>query len=94
MKKVDSHFLVIAVPGVQVTDGDQPLYFAAVIHDRKMANAMLTENAAGVIDRRLPVVDDSGKVQGLISIGDLNAWHSNHQEVTIHFLNEYMLGRT
>ena len=44
--------------------------------------------------RHLPVVDDSGKVQGLISIGDLNAHHSNHQEVTIHFLNEYMLGRT
>ena len=44
--------------------------------------------------RHLPVVDDSGKVQGLISIGDLNAHHSNHQEVTIHFLHEYMLGRT
>ena len=44
--------------------------------------------------RHLPVVDDRGKVQGLISIGDLNAHHSNHQEVTIHFLNEYMLGRT
>ena len=44
--------------------------------------------------RHLPVVDESGTVQGLISIGDLNAWHSNHQEVTIHFLHEYMLGRT
>lgn len=44
--------------------------------------------------RHLPVVDDSGKVQGPISIGDLNAWHSNHPEVTIHFLHEYMLGRT
>ena len=44
--------------------------------------------------RHLPVVDDSGKVQGLISIGDLNAHHSNHQEVTIHFLHEYLHGRT
>ena len=44
--------------------------------------------------RHLPVVDEGGTVQGLISIGDLNAHHSNHQEVTIHFLHEYMLGRT
>ena len=44
--------------------------------------------------RHLPVVDGSGKVQGLISIGDLNAHHSNHQEVTIHFLNEYVLEHT
>jgi CBS domain-containing protein len=44
--------------------------------------------------RHLPVVDESGRVQGLISIGDLNAHHSNHQEVTIHFLHEYLHGRT
>ena len=44
--------------------------------------------------RHLPVVDENGKVQGLISIGDLNAHHSNHQEVTIHFLHEYLHGRT
>ena len=44
--------------------------------------------------RHLPVVDDSGRVQGLISIGDLNAHHSNYQEVTIHFLHEYLHGRT
>ncbi len=44
--------------------------------------------------RHLPVIDDEGNAAGLISIGDLNAYHSNHQEVTIHFLNEYVLGRT
>ncbi len=44
--------------------------------------------------RHLPVADDEGRVQGLISIGDLNAHHSNHQEVTIHFLHEYLHGRT
>lgn len=44
--------------------------------------------------RHLPVVDDNGTVQGLISIGDLNAHHTNHQEVTIHYLNEYLHGRT
>lgn len=43
--------------------------------------------------RHLPVLSDSGDVVGLISIGDLNAYHSNHQEVTIHYLHEYMLGR-
>lgn len=43
--------------------------------------------------RHLPVLTDDGDVQGVISIGDLNAYHSNHQEVTIHYLHEYMLGR-
>lgn len=43
--------------------------------------------------RHLPVVDDYGEVLGLISIGDLNAYHANHQEVTIRFLNEYLHGR-
>jgi CBS domain-containing protein len=43
--------------------------------------------------RHLPVVDDDGSVQGLISIGDLNAHHTNYQEVTIHYLHEYMNGR-
>ncbi len=44
--------------------------------------------------RHLPVLDSEGKVHGLISIGDLNAHHTNHQEVTIHFLHEYLHGRT
>lgn len=44
--------------------------------------------------RHLPVVNDRGAVQGLISIGDLNAHHTNHQEVTIHYLHEYLHGRT
>lgn len=44
--------------------------------------------------RHLPVLSNDGEVVGLISIGDLNAYHANHQEVTIHYLHEYMLGRT
>ena len=44
--------------------------------------------------RHLPVVNENGEVQGLISIGDLNAYHAKHQAVTIHFLHEYMHGRT
>jgi len=41
--------------------------------------------------RHLPVLED-GKMVGLISIGDLNAYHLNHQELTIHLLNEYIAG--
>lgn len=44
--------------------------------------------------RHLPVLDASGAVQGLISIGDLNAHHSNFQAVTIHYMQEYLHGRT
>lgn len=43
--------------------------------------------------RHLPVVNAGGAVQGLISIGDLNAYDAIHQEVTIHFLHEYLHGR-
>lgn len=43
--------------------------------------------------RHLPVVNVHGEVQGLISIGDLNAYDAIHQEVTIHFLHEYLHGR-
>lgn len=44
--------------------------------------------------RHMPVVNEDGEVQGIISIGDLNAHHANHQEVTIHYLHEYLHGRT
>lgn len=43
--------------------------------------------------RHLPVVTAQGEVLGLISIGDLNAYDAIHQEVTIHFLHEYLHGR-
>lgn len=43
--------------------------------------------------RHLPVINDDGEAQGIISIGDLNAYDANHQEVTIHFLHEYVYGR-
>lgn len=44
--------------------------------------------------RHLPVVGPEGALQGVISIGDLNAHLANDQEVTLHFLNEYLHGRT
>lgn len=43
--------------------------------------------------RHLPVVEEGGDVLGLISIGDLNAYDAVHQEVTIHYLHEYLHGR-
>ena len=44
--------------------------------------------------RHLPVVNNDGELLGLISIGDLNAYLANDREVTMHFLNEYLHGRT
>lgn len=43
--------------------------------------------------RHVPVVDPEGQIQGMISIGDLNAWESDGKETTIHFLSEYIHGR-
>jgi CBS domain-containing protein len=43
--------------------------------------------------RHLPVCDDRGRLQGLVSIGDLNAWHSEGLAVEIHYLHEYIYGR-
>jgi CBS domain-containing protein len=43
--------------------------------------------------RHLPVSDDDGRLLGLISIGDLNAFHQASQEQTIFLLQEYMYGR-
>ena len=42
--------------------------------------------------RHLPVIDDHGKLVGVISIGDLNAYDASSQESTIHFLHEYLYG--
>ncbi len=43
--------------------------------------------------RHLPVCDGDGAVLGLVSIGDLNAYHASSQEAQIHFLSEYVYGR-
>ena len=42
--------------------------------------------------RHIPVVADDEKIKGLISIGDLNAWDLDGQEVTLHYLREYLYG--
>lgn len=42
--------------------------------------------------RHLPVCDHMGRLVGLISIGDLNAYYASDQEETIHSLREFMYG--
>jgi len=44
--------------------------------------------------RHLPVVGQNMQLQGMISIGDLNAYHTNNQAVAIQYLHEYIYGRT
>ena len=44
--------------------------------------------------RHLPVVGNDMLLEGMISIGDLNAYHTNSQEVTIQYLHEYLYGRS
>ena len=53
------------------------------------ALAMMTQRRI----RHLPVVNAAGDVVGVISIGDLNAFHATNQEVAIHYLQEYLHGR-
>ena len=43
--------------------------------------------------RHLPVVDDEGRLLGLVSIGDLNAHQATAQEQTIYLMHEYLYGR-
>lgn len=44
--------------------------------------------------RHLPVCcDQSGRLHGLVSIGDINAYNVQHQEQTIQGLNDYIYGR-
>jgi CBS domain-containing protein len=56
----------------------------------------LEEASAIMRDRRirhLPICADDGQLHGLVSIGDLNAYHASHQEAHINFLSEYVYGR-
>ena len=55
------------------------------------------EEAGGAMKNRrfrhLPVADDEGRLLGLVSIGDLNAFQQADQEQTIFLMNEYLYGR-
>ena len=43
--------------------------------------------------RHIPVCGEGGSLHGMVSIGDLNAYHASNQEAQIHFLHEYIYGR-
>ena len=43
--------------------------------------------------RHVPVCYGAGTLAGMISIGDVNAYHSSHREAALHYLNEYVYGR-
>jgi len=42
--------------------------------------------------RHLPVLDDRGRIVGMISIGDLNAHRLDDQAVTIAYMEQYIHG--
>lgn len=42
--------------------------------------------------RHLPVVDDHSRLEGMVSIGDINGWKLNGQEATIQYLHAYLYG--
>lgn len=43
--------------------------------------------------RHVPVCSDGGMIEGMISMGDVNAHNASTQQATIHFLNDYIYGR-
>lgn len=43
--------------------------------------------------RHLPVVDETQRMIGMISIGDINAYYTNNQAMQIEYLSEYIYGR-
>ncbi|HEX4793092.1 MAG TPA: CBS domain-containing protein [Humisphaera sp.] len=43
--------------------------------------------------RHVPICEEDGKLMGIVSIGDVNAMHANHQQATIHYLSEFIYGR-
>ncbi len=43
--------------------------------------------------RHIPVLDASGSLRGMISIGDLNAHRVSEQDMQIQQLNDYVYGR-
>src|SRR4051812_11836936 len=43
--------------------------------------------------RHIPVCGSNKRLEGMVSIGDVNAYHATNQQAQIHFLNEYIYGR-
>jgi CBS domain-containing protein len=61
-----------------------------------LLDTQLEDVAAVMRERRIrhvPVCTSGGKLEGLISIGDLNAHHADGQATEIHYLTDYIQGR-
>jgi CBS domain-containing protein len=43
--------------------------------------------------RHLPICDNDGRLLGMVSIGDLNAYYANINEARLSQLNDYVFGR-
>lgn len=57
----------------------------------------VSEAAALMQERRvrhLPIVNDRGRLEGLVSIGDINGFYVAQQQVQINELSDYICGRT
>lgn len=57
----------------------------------------VSEAAALMQERRvrhLPILNDAGKLQGLLSIGDVNGFYVAQQQAQINELSDYICGRT
>ena len=79
----------LASPWMRVDTGDgmlDPITY--------LAESPLLPSQARLVDGTWPgtALDDAGRLQGVISIGDLNAHQSHTQEQTIHLLHEYIYG--
>jgi CBS domain-containing protein len=60
------------------------------------ADTDLDEVSTLMKDRRIrhvPVCDPVRGLIGMVSIGDVNAYHATNREATLHYLNDYIYGR-
>ena len=75
---------------------------AVTVRDAMTAEVYVCKKDASIEDartlfmqrriRHLPVVDDHGRLEGMISIGDINGWKLHGHEQTIHYLKAYLYG--
>ena len=82
----------------QQLNAQETLVSAVMSHDVIFVPPMTDIDEISVIMqqrriRHLPVISEEGDLFGLISIGDLNAFHASNQAETINYLSEYIYGR-
>jgi CBS domain-containing protein len=80
------------LPPAQISVGQlmtRDVYCCRPTDDMEEVSRMMRDHRI----RHVPVVNESGQLLGLISIGDINACHASSQEAHISFLNEFVYGR-